>query len=261
MSSKTPSSGLTLQGKVSIVSGSSRGIGASLALELARRGAKVTIVYTSPKSEALAKDLVAKIASLENGSQSITVQADLSKVDAGEKIVAATLGAFGNQIDILVNNAGVMFDKSIHDSTAEDYAAIFDVNVRGPLLLVKAVVPHLKAPGRIINISSVGARCGFERMALYSASKAALEGMTRGLAAELGGDGTTVNAVEPGPTESDMLDDVPKEIVELQLKTTPVQHRHGTGNDIAQVVAFLASEESRWISGQTISASGGYLML
>jgi 3-oxoacyl-[acyl-carrier protein] reductase len=118
----------------------------------------------------LANDVVSKIASLDNGSQSITVQADLSQVDAGEKIVAATLNAFGPSIDILVNNAGVMFDKTIPDATPEDYAAIFDVNVRGPLLMTKAVIPHLRAPGRIINISSVGARCGFEKLALYSAS-------------------------------------------------------------------------------------------
>jgi 3-oxoacyl-[acyl-carrier protein] reductase len=130
----------------------------------------VTIVYTSPKSEASANDVVSKIASLNNGSQSITVQADLSQVDAGRRIVAATLKAFGDSIDILVNNAGVMFDKAVQDTTPEDYAAIFDVNVRGPLLMTKAVVPHLKAPGRIINISSVGARCGLEKMALYSAS-------------------------------------------------------------------------------------------
>ena len=130
----------------------------------------MTIVYTSPKSEALANDVVSKIASLNNGSQSITVQADLSQVDAGGMIVAATLKAFGDSIDILVNNAGVMFDKAIQDTTSEDYATIFDVNVRGPLLMTKAVLPHLKAPGRIINVSSVGARCGLEKMALYSAS-------------------------------------------------------------------------------------------
>ena len=218
-------------------------------------------MYTSPGSEASAKSVASQIASMGNGSQSITVQADLSQVDVGEKIVAATLKAFGGSIDILVNNAGVLFDKAILDTTAEDYAAIFDVNVRGPLLMTKAVVPHLRAPGRIINVSSVGARSGFEKLALYSASKAALEGMTRGLAAELGGNGTTVNAVAPGPTKSDMMDDVPKDIVEMQLKSTPVQHRHGEADDIAQVVAFLASENSRWISGQTISTSGGYMML
>lgn len=127
--------------------------------------------------------------------------------------------------------------------------------------MTKAVAPRLKAPGRVINVSSVGARCGFEKLAIYSSSKAALEGLTRGLAAELGGDGTTVNAVAPGPTESDMLEDVPKDIVEIQLKMTPVQHRYGAADDIAQVVAWLAGEESRWISGQTISASGGYAML
>jgi 3-oxoacyl-[acyl-carrier protein] reductase len=138
------------------------------------------------------------------------------------------VAAFGDKIDILINNAGVMFVRSILETTADDYAAMMDVNVRAPLLMTKAVVPHLRAPGRIINLSSVGARAGFENVALYSASKAALEGMTRGLAAELGRDGHTVNTVAPGPVQSEMLDDVPGEIVELQLKTTAVEHRHGT---------------------------------
>jgi 3-oxoacyl-[acyl-carrier protein] reductase len=175
--------------------------------------------------------------------------------------VEATLEAFGDKIDILVNNAGVLAGKPLAETTAEDYASIFDVNVRAPLLMTKAVLPHLRAPGRIINMSSVGARFGPPQLALYAASKAAIEGMTRSLAQELGGAGHTVNAVAPGPTESEMLDDVPKDIVETQLKTTAVQHRVGTVDDIARIVAWLASEDGKWVSGQTISASGGFLMI
>jgi 3-oxoacyl-[acyl-carrier protein] reductase len=127
--------------------------------------------------------------------------------------------------------------------------------------MTKAVLPHLRAPGRIINMSSVGARFGPPQLALYAASKAAVEGMTRSLAQELGGAGHTVNAVAPGPTESEMLNDVPRDIVETQLKTTAVQHRVGTVDDIARIVAWLASEDGKWVSGQTISASGGFLMI
>jgi 3-oxoacyl-[acyl-carrier protein] reductase len=195
------------------------------------------------------------------GSQAIAVRADLSEVDAGEKIVAATLKAFGNSIDILVNNAAVELDKSLLETTAEDFAKIFDVNVRGALLMTKAVVPHLRAPGRIINMSSVGSRSGFPKLALYCSSKAALEGLTRCLAAELGEAGHTVNCVLPGPTESEMLDNIPKDIVDMQKAWTPVQHRVATVEDIAKVVGMLAEEQAGWISGQCISASGGYLML
>jgi 3-oxoacyl-[acyl-carrier protein] reductase len=218
-------------------------------------------VYTSPKSGALADAVASKIKALDNGSDSTIVQANLRELDAPERIVAATQEAFGEKIDILVNNAGVLYGKSITETTAEDYAAIFDVNVRAPLLLIKAVVPHLRAPGRIINMSSVGARNCFPLMSLYASSKAALEGMTRSLAQELGGQGHTVNAVAPGPTESEMLDDVPKDVVEGQLKTTAVEHRVGTVDDIARIVAWLCGGDSAWVSGQTISASGGFLML
>ncbi|KAF2734300.1 dehydrogenase with different specificitie [Polyplosphaeria fusca] len=251
---------MSLQGKVAIVTGSSRGLGATMALELARRGAKVTVVYTSPRSESLAKEVVSKIKNFSNGSDGTIVQADQSKLDAGEKIVAATRAAFGDTIDILVNNAGVLFEKPLLETTPEDYASIFDVNVRGVLFITKAVVPYLRSPGRIINISSVGSRMGMENLALYAASKAGLEGMTRCLAAELGDAGHTVNSVQPGPTESDMLDDVPKDLVAMQKKMTPVGHRLGRPDDVAQVVAWLASEESRWVSGQAISTSGGFLM-
>jgi len=219
---------------------------------------QVTLVYTSPRSGELAEKVASDIKSLNNGSAATIVQADLATVDAPEKIVAATLKAFGDNIDILVNNAGVLLGRPITETTPEDYAKIFDVNVRAPLLMTKAVVPHLRAPGRIIMMSSVGSKIGPPQMALYAGSKAAIEGITRSLAQELGGAGHTVNAVAPGPTESEMLDDVPKDIVETQLKTTAVEHRVGTVDDVARIVAWLASEDARWVSGQTISASGGF---
>ncbi|KAF2500502.1 dehydrogenase with different specificitie [Lophium mytilinum] len=252
---------LTLQGKVAIVTGASRGIGAGVALDLAKRGAKVTIAYTSPRSSQPADDLISQIKALENGAEAIKVQADLSQVESADKIVAATRDAFGPSIDILVNNAGVEMAKPILESTAEDYAFIFDVNVRGAWLMVKAVVPHLRAPGRIINLSSVGGRCGFENFSLYSASKAAIEGMTRGFAAELGPAGHTVNAVGPGPIQSEMLDQIPKDLVDMQKKQTPMGHRVGTVEDVALIIGMLAEEQSQWVTGQTISASGGFLML
>ncbi|KAF3047746.1 hypothetical protein E8E12_011592 [Didymella heteroderae] len=254
---------LPLQGKVAIVTGASRGIGAGLAIELARRGAnrQVALVYTSPKSEEKAKKVASDIEALRNGSKAHVVQADLKQIETPEKVVAATREAFGDKIDILVNNAGVLWANPIEETTAEDYAGIFDVNVRAPLLLIKAVMPYLRKPGRIINMSSVGARIGPPKLSLYAASKAAIEGMTKSLAQEIGDAGHTVNAVAPGPVESEMLDDVPKDIVDVQLKTTAVEHRVGTADDIARIVCWLASEDSKWVSGQTISASGGFMML
>lgn len=221
----------------------------------------MTLVYTSARSKELAEEVASRIQSLGNGSASIIVQADLKQLDAPTKIVSATREAFGDKIDILVNNAGVLFNKPVAEVTAEDYAAMFDVNVRAVLLLTGAVVPHLRAPGRIINMSSVGARMCFANLSLYAGSKAAIEGITRSLAQELGGAGHTVNAVAPGPVESEMLTDVPKEIVEGQLKQTAVEQRMGAVDDVARIVAWLCGEDARWVSGQTISASGGFLML
>jgi 3-oxoacyl-[acyl-carrier protein] reductase len=278
MSSQTSPPTLALQGKVAIVTGASRGIGARLALELARRGAKVrfagpitpnrslpvsqvTLVYTSSKSGDKVKQVAADISVLGNGSEACIVQADLAKIEAPEQIVAATREAFGDKIDILVNNAGVLWATPIEQMTPEDYAGIFDVNVRAPFLLIKAVVPHLRKPGRIINMSSIGAHIGPATLSVYAASKAAIEGMTKSLAHELGDAGHTVNAVAPGPVETEMLEGVPQDLVAMQLKLTAVEHRVGTGDDIAGIVAFLASEDSKWVSGQTISASGGFLML
>ncbi|KAF4960328.1 hypothetical protein FGADI_975 [Fusarium gaditjirri] len=252
----------TLKGKVAIVTGASRGLGAGFAYELARRGAKIAATYTSPSSEKLVKELSEKIASLNPPAECIGVKADLKDESSPAEIVRQAVAAFGPQIDILVNNAGMEVVKSHTDITTSDFDSIFYLNVRAPLLLLQAVKPYLPSlgGGRIINISSVGARCGFKNLSLYCASKAALEGLTRSWAAELGEEGHTVNAVNPGPVQSDLLENIPKEIIEMQKKQTVAGNRLGEVDDVAQIVAWLASEESRWITGQALSASGGLEM-
>jgi 3-oxoacyl-[acyl-carrier protein] reductase len=163
-------------------------------------------------------------------------------------------------IHILVNNAGVELVKHLGDITSEDFDYVYDLNVRGTLLMTQAVLPSLAERSRIINIASVGARAGFPGLSVYCSSKAAIEGLTRSWAAELGHNGTTVNTVNPGPVQSEMLNNIPKEIVEAQNKATPLQNRVGTVEEVAEVVGWLAGDESRWVTGQAISASGGWAM-
>ncbi|KAG2416296.1 hypothetical protein HFD88_007511 [Aspergillus terreus] len=251
---------LRLSGKVAIVTGGSRGIGERIALELAQNGAKVSITYTSPGSAARLDSLIKSINGLGNGSSAIAVKADLRDPTSPEKIVVETIQQFGGSIDILVNNAGVELVKPIKDVTVADFGWVYDLNVRAPMLMVQAVLPYLRAPGRIINISSVGARHGFKELSVYCSSKSALEGLTRCWAAELGGSGHTVNCVNPGPVQTDLMDNIPKETIEMQRSQTPLQNRIGTVEDIASVVVWLASEESKWITGQVVSASGGWAM-
>ncbi|KAK3628015.1 hypothetical protein LTR56_018878 [Elasticomyces elasticus] len=248
----------SLEGKVAIVTGASRGIGEGIAFDLACRGAKVTLTYSSDRSKESTDALVKRISS-EANSEAIAIQCDLKLPESPKQIVEATVKAFGH-VDILVNNAAVIDDKRVEAIKPEDFDELFHTNTRAPLLLLQAVLPHLRRPGRIINISSVGARCAFAGMSLYSASKAALEGLTRVWAAELGVDGTTVNAIQPGPVESEMLDKVDPAIKGPQLLATPVEKRAGTVQEIAEVVAFLAEPRSSWISGQCLSASGGYMV-
>lgn len=255
-----PHVSLNLRGKVAIVTGASRGIGAGIAFELARRGAKVAGTYTSQGSERAMEALIEKIDGLSNGSQAVKIKADLRDPSVPKQILEQTFQAFGTNVDILVNNAGAELVKPLQDITVEYFASIYDLNVRGPLLMTQAVLPHLRRPGRIINISSVGARYGFKDLSLYCSSKAALEGLTRCWAAELGAAGHTVNAVNPGPVQTQLMENIPKEYIEMQKSQTPVENRIGTVDDIAQIVAWLASEESRWISGQVLSASGGWAM-
>ena len=204
--------------------------------------------------------LVDQIHAFGNGSLAVKIQADLREPFSSKHIVDETIKAFGGSIDILVNNAGAEVVKPLSDVSVEDFSFVYDLNVRGPMLMTQAVLPHLRAPGRIINISSVGARYGFKELSLYCSSKSALEGLTRCWAAELGAAGHTVNAVNPGPVQTQLLDKIPKDYIAMQKAQTPVENRLGTVDDIAQIVAWLASEGSRWISGQVLSASGGWAM-
>jgi 3-oxoacyl-[acyl-carrier protein] reductase len=208
---------------------------------------------------------VRRIRDLPNRPNVFTVTGDISKVEDPELIIGACKAWRSRpgtelKIDILVNNAGVEVVKGLGSITTEDYNKVYDLNVRGTILMTQAVLPHLPPGGRIINISSVGSRAGFKDLSLYCSSKAAIEGLTRCWAAELGHNGTTVNAVNPGPVESEMLANIPKDIVEGQKKATPIENRLGTVEEVAAVVGWLAGNESRWVTGQTISASGGWAM-
>jgi 3-oxoacyl-[acyl-carrier protein] reductase len=272
----------SLKGKVAVITGASRGLGEGMALELASRGAavsvlglhscilfrtltqsKVMLLYTSDSSTQRISSLITKISALPNPPEAVGCKVDLSAPSASDTVLASLNSWLGpsSQIHILVNNAGVEVNKPLGSITVDDYEKVFNLNVRGALLLTQGLLPRFSPKdNRIINIGSVGARAGFASLGLYCASKAALEGLTRCWAAELGGNGTTVNQINPGPVQSDMLDNIPKEIVEMQKANTPVQHRLGTIDEVARIVAWLAGPDSAWITGQVISASGGWAM-
>jgi 3-oxoacyl-[acyl-carrier protein] reductase len=186
----------------------------------------------------------------------------VSTIEGPQQIIDQLLRATGHNlaVNILVNNAGVERVKSLAELSVDDYDAVFNLNVRGLILMTQAVLPYLQPKGRVINISSVGSREGFRNLGLYCASKAAVEGLTRVWATELGHNGTTVNAVNPGPVQTELLDNIPKDIIEMQKKLTAVENRLGMPHEVSDIVSWLAGDESGWISGQALSASGGYAM-
>lgn len=218
----------------------------------------MVLAYASPSSEAKINTLKTKIESLPHRPVAYPVRADLGSVEGAGQTISSLLEWTGNDLhlDILVNNAGLERVKSLAEISIDDYDAVYNLNVRGIILLTQAALPYLGAGARIVNLGSVGARAGFQSLSLYCSSKAALEGLTRCWAAELGGNGTTVNCVNPGPVQSEMLDNIPKEIVDMQKAQTPIQNRLGTIQEVANIVAGLAGRDGAWVTGQVISASG-----
>ncbi|HZF35595.1 MAG TPA: glucose 1-dehydrogenase [Candidatus Angelobacter sp.] len=239
-----------LEGKVALVTGGSRGIGAAIARRLAQDGAKVAVNYSSSKQAAEAVVRTIK----EDGGEAVLAPGDVSAKDGPAKIAAAARDAFG-RIDILVNNAGVLDVATLPDATPEHFEKVFAVNVFGVAEMTRAAAPHLPDGGRVINTSSIGARAAIPGLSAYIASKAAVDALTRSFAAELGPRGITVNAVAPGTTDTDMLIRDPKFLDEAIAKT-PLG-RVGQPADIAGTVAFLASADAGWVTGQVIDASGG----
>jgi 3-oxoacyl-[acyl-carrier protein] reductase len=238
----------SLKGKVAIVTGASRGIGRAIAKRLARDGASVVINYAHSADKA--KEVISAIEA--EGGKALALQADLNQVAALRHLFQETIAQFG-QLDILVNNAGTFLMKPLVETTEEEFDRVFALNTRGTFLALQEAALYITDGGRIVNISSLVTANLMPNFSIYAASKAAVEQLTIGLAKELGERGITVNAVSPGATETEMM---PSEAREQAEQESPLG-RVGQPSDIADVVAFVVSEEGRWLTGQNLRATGG----
>lgn len=243
--------GQRLAGKVALVTGGSRGIGAAIVKRLAQEGAKVAFSYVA--SADAANRLVEEVK--REGGNAVAFRADAASAHESAELVRRTVAHFGG-LDILVNNAGVFILKPVQEITDEEYDRLFDVNVRGVFAAVREAANHLSDGGRIITIGSVsGERAHFYGGALYSATKFAVQGLTRGWARELAPRNITVNVVQPGPIDTDM-NPANSEFAEELRKTVPL-NRYGFTDEVANTVAFLASPEASYISAAAINVDGG----
>jgi 3-oxoacyl-[acyl-carrier protein] reductase len=245
------------EGRTAIVTGASRGIGRAIAVELAREGCSVLVNYNT--NAAAAEEVVAEIRSFNVRADA--VQADVSQTADVERLVAAALAAFDNKIDILVNNAGITRDQLIMRMSEDDFSSVLDTNLKSAFLMTKAVLrPMLRARyGRIVNITSISGIMGNAGQANYSASKAGLIGLTRSIAREVASRNITCNAVAAGVIDTDIWQGVPQAAIDALLTMIPLG-RKGTPQDIATAVAFLASEQSSYITGQVLNVDGGLVM-
>ncbi|KAB5554437.1 hypothetical protein GE09DRAFT_127686 [Coniochaeta sp. 2T2.1] len=279
----------TLEGKLAIVTGGSRGIGAAIAENLASKGANLVLNYTSSSSAVLAQDLASKLSSAYNITVH-TVQADIGTPAGAAHVVDSTKSFFSSnltkpfQIDILINNAGVAMNNLLPAVTVQEFEETYRVNVLGPLLITQAVAPYLPTnrSGRIVNLSSVSSSTGFVTQTVYGGSKAAIEAMTRTWSRELA-ERATVNAVNPGPVEGPMYKtNTPDFLAGIKgwiMHTPLMKAREGVDSDevvrdaeegggrpaytpeVAGVVGMLCSEDAAWCTGQVVCANGGMLML
>lgn len=244
-----------LNGKVAVVTGASKGIGAEIARQLAAEGASVVVNYASSKAGA---DKVVNDVT-KAGGKAIAVQADISKPTDIPKLFAEAKKAFG-KLDILVNNAGVYEFAPLEGITVEHYNRQFNLNVLGLLLSTQEAVKLFDAKGgTVINISSVIATAAFPNTSVYTATKAAVDGITRSLAAELGPKKIRVNSINPGmvETEGTHAMGIPESDFRKQVESQTPLGRIGRVDDIAPAVTFLASDDAKWVTGQTWHVSGG----
>ncbi|MQC26549.1 MAG: 3-oxoacyl-[acyl-carrier-protein] reductase [Chloroflexi bacterium] len=246
----------SLEGRVAVVTGGSRGIGRAIALELAARGARIVVNYN--RASKAADEVVAEIE--KGGGQALAVQANVADIEQAAALIQAAIDKF-EKIDILVNNAGITRDTLILRMSEEDFDAVIATNLKGTFNCSKAAVrPMMKAHfGRIINITSISGQIGNAGQTNYSASKAGQIGFTKALAREIASRKITVNAVAAGYVDTEIWEGVSEEIRESFIEQIPLG-RKGEPAEIAYAVAFLASDEAAYITGQTLAVDGGMAM-
>jgi len=248
---------LSLENRVALVTGGSRGIGRAIALELAARGAAVIVNYN--KSPEAAEEVVKQIQAA--GGKAAAFQADVSDIKQAEALVKFAVETFGD-LNILINNAGITRDQLIMMMPEADWDAVIDTNLKSTFNCSKAAVRHMmrKRYGRIVSIASVAGQMGNPGQTNYSASKAGQIGFTKALAREIAARNITVNAVAPGFVDTEILDAMSPETLELALKMVPLA-RKGQPEEIAYAVAFLASDQAAYITGQVLGVDGGMAMM
>jgi 3-oxoacyl-[acyl-carrier protein] reductase len=240
-----------LAGKVALVTGGSRGIGAAIAKRLAAEGASVAITYSKGAEAA-----VSVVEAIEHdGGKAAAIQANAADADAVRKAVETTVETFG-RLDVLVNNAGTAIATTVEETTLDDFDRLFAVNVRGAFVATQAALKHIKSGGRIIMIGScLGERVFMPGMAPYAATKGAIKMFAQGLARELGARGITVNNIQPGPIDTD-LNPASGEWAAGQKAAVPLD-RYGHTDEVAALVAFVAGPESSYINGANLTVDGG----
>jgi 3-oxoacyl-[acyl-carrier protein] reductase len=248
---------IALINRAAVVTGASRGIGRAIALELAKRGAKVVINYHQNEKSAL--EVQQQIE--EMNGEAITYQADISKFEQAQSLIKCCVERFG-KIDILVNNAGITRDTLIMMMSEEDWDVVQATNLKGTFNCSKAAVRYMMRQkyGRIMNISSISGQMGNAGQCNYSASKAGQIGFTKALAREVATRNITVNAIAAGYIETDIWDNVPQEMKEAFLQLIPLG-RKGQAEEVAYAVAFLASDQAAYITGQVLGVDGGMAMM
>lgn len=242
--------------KTAVVTGASRGIGRAIALKLAQDGANVVVNYSG--SQAKAEEVVAEIKAL--GQQAIAVQANVADADEVKALMGAAMDAFGS-IDILVNNAGITRDNLLMRMKEDEWDSVMDTNLKGVFLCTKAVARQMmkQRAGRIINVASIVGVAGNAGQANYVAAKAGVIGLTKTTAKELAARNILVNAVAPGFIATDMTEELPQDVKDAMLAQIPLA-KLGQPEDVANVVAFLASEGANYMTGQTLHIDGGMVM-